>query len=127
MDARAKRRAAKADRMEKFARALAQARQARGLTQGALAELVDVTQSAVSGWEACKYLPDDPVDVFDLETALKVPRGYLSQHLGYGPLTVRRDPPVDLEVAIEASPLLGKIEKSALAGLYRQFIASHAP
>jgi transcriptional regulator with XRE-family HTH domain len=129
LDNRADRLAAKKQRMEAFGRGLAQARKAKGLTQGQLAERSGVTQSAVSGWEAAKYLPDDPTDVFELERVLKVPVGFLSQHLGYVPRNRRSDPANDVETAIEESPLLTKVQKTMLVGAYRDFVNArmHGP
>lgn len=126
LDARADRQAAKKQRTEAFAKGLAQARKAKGLTQEQLAERAGVTQSAVSGWEAAKYLPDDATDVFELEHALEVPAGFLSQHLGYGPLGLRSDVPGDVESAIDANPLLSTVQKTMLAGAYRDFVNARA-
>lgn len=118
--------AAKQARREAFGRALIQARQKRDMNQEELADALAVSQGSVSNWEHGKNLPNDPIDIFEIEQAVDVPPGFLSQHLGFAPLNLRRDPPPDVEAAIAANPLLTKIEKAALAGLYNQLVTSHA-
>src|SRR6266508_1731516 len=67
-----------------FGRQLAAARKERGLSQRALAELVDVRQTAVTQWERGATTPRND-HVFALERALRLPPGALARYLGFGP------------------------------------------
>lgn len=120
------RESAKQARRDAFGRALIQARLARDLSQEALAALLGVTQGSVSNWENGRNLPDDPTDVFDIERALEVPAGFLTQHLGYAPLGLRGDSPLDVEAVIASNPLLTKVQKTMLTGAYRDFVNSRS-
>lgn len=97
-----------------FADGLRDARQAAGLSQEALGELVGVTGSRVGQWESTH--PIDPEAVFALERALKLPGGRLSRHLGYVPAGE-----IDSDVvgAIEADPRLDDVGRGILIASYR--------
>lgn len=112
---------------QQFGKALAAAREARGLSQSQLGEkLGGVVQSAVSAWELGKNEPD-PATVFRMEEILECPPGHLSSFFGYLPMEARsalvhgfypRTPE-----AIEHDPDLTDYERGLLLALYREIRA----
>jgi transcriptional regulator with XRE-family HTH domain len=102
-----------------FARALARARKARGLSQSDVARAVGVTASAVSLWEADETSPR-PEIVAKLEAVLGLEDGELTRLLGYLPLGVQREATMSVIAALEADPSLTDEQRDLLAALYRQ-------
>ncbi len=102
-----------------FARALARARKARGLSQSDVARAVGVTASAVSLWEAGETSPR-PEIVAKLEAVLGLKDGELTRLLGYLPLGVQREATMSVIAALEADPSLTDEQRDLLAALYRQ-------
>lgn len=105
-----------ADRRQRWAESLIEARLARGVTQEQLAESLGLSQPAVAGWEKGGKVPEHDI-VFEIERVLKLDPGWLSQHLGYMPpeqtktTTTMRD-------AVEADPYLDDNEKRVVLDMY---------
>lgn len=71
--------------IHQYAKALTELLNTKGKSQTALAKELGVTPSTISNWSTAKNEPD-PQQVFRTETALGVPPGTLSRHLGYLPV-----------------------------------------
>lgn len=112
-----------------FKQALRQAREARGISQDALAKRLGFrAQSVASKWEdtegdQARKVPD-PDDVFALEAALELPPGSLSRHLGYLPLKVGSVPEVDAVAAIMTDDTVSS-QRPGLLALVRLARAEH--
>jgi transcriptional regulator with XRE-family HTH domain len=103
---------------EAFGCALADARKARGMSQIELANALGMSQTMISTWERGRGVPDTS-DAFALESALQLPPGGLSHHLGFVPAGTS-SPPSTVDAAIAADPLLDVADKRALHALYRE-------
>lgn len=100
---------------EGFSDALRQARERKGLHQDQLATALGLkSQSAVSGWESGKSLPQ-PEDVFRVESCLDLDPGTLSRHLGYVPAGELTP---GVEVAIRADDHLPPRLRDQLVAIY---------
>lgn len=105
---------------EVFGRALGQVMSSRGITQVQLAEMIGMTQSAVSGWTRGKAEPAAST-VFALERLLGVSPGFLSRYLGYLPIEAVSAVPT-IEDAIQHSSALDDDFKRMLLAVYRELI-----
>lgn len=107
-----------------FGHALSSVMRVRGMTQKALAAQLDgMAQSAISAWVNGDAAPLHEV-VFEVERILQVPGGFLSRHLGYGPVDGAL--PSSVLDAIDDDPLLDDVQRQALATLYRAFTGSRS-
>jgi transcriptional regulator with XRE-family HTH domain len=106
-------------RLRRFGEALAEARQARGVSQTGMGRLLGRTsQSTVSGWELGVAEPS-PLVVFAIEKALKLDPGFLSRHLGYAPVVEAAEPApaYDLVKAVVQHPTLDSFTKDILLAI----------
>lgn len=113
-----------ADRRRAFGDALAHAIAVRGLTQRSLAEHLGIAQSTTAAWKAGNAEPA-PETVFEIERALELPPGHLSQHLGYMPPgeTGRQS----FEEVVADDPLLSDTMKGSILAIYREFVENRRP
>lgn len=105
------------DREARFARAFRDTLEQVGLTQTRFAELMEVGQSTVSQWVNGRVTPR-PLEIFEIEHALGLPGGTLSQHLGFVPVGVTSDR-AGFAATVRDDPLLMPEEKSGLLAYYR--------
>lgn len=86
------------------------------LNQSTLAAAAGVTQGMVNAWLQGQVQKPDLDKVADVERALDLAPGFLTQHLGWVPHKDGR--PIDVKSAVEADPLLDRVDKDAMRGLY---------
>lgn len=106
-------------RRQAFGLALAHARKAAGLTQGALGQAVGYEQGSVTGWERGRTEPD-PFVAAKLEEAVGVRPGTLTRKLGYLPLSATEPgEPITVTDAILADSTLDDDGRTAMLSTYR--------
>jgi transcriptional regulator with XRE-family HTH domain len=112
---------------EVFRRALRQAREDCGLSQRALAKVIDVSAGAVWQWERNEggTLPRPEVTI-RLEQALKLEPGQLSRLLGYLPATTEPVLTTGVVEAARTDPRLGDSERELLIAVYRELVRQSA-
>lgn len=108
--------------LKAFGEALGSSMQVRGIAQRSLAEMLEVSQGAVSGWVTGTMEPA-PATVFRVEQALELPAGHLSKHLGFLPLTVTRTV-VSVEESILNDPDLDLRLRRSMIAMYRAAVGS---
>jgi transcriptional regulator with XRE-family HTH domain len=106
-----------------FGHALREALTRGGLRQSDLAELLDTTQSAVSGWISGKFAPSADT-VFLAEEVLGMHPGGLSRFLGYLPLAATSTDPV-VEDVIGQSELVDAEAKKMMITVWRAMVDQH--
>lgn len=105
-------------RRRAFGTALAEAMSVRQMTQQELAELLGVTQSAVSAWRTAEAEPG-PAIVFACERAIGTGPGMLSRHLGYYPPEALKGA-TSVEEAAKRDELLDDAGKRAVIAVWRE-------
>jgi len=108
------------DQLAAMGAAVSSARQAAGMSQGALGATVGIGQGQVSAIENGAREMTLPQEVFAIETALGLPAGALSFHLGYMPVGAT---PPSVEAGIAADDTLDDAQKNLVAA-YLAFIRS---
>ena len=91
------------------------------VSRGQVAQILGVTEAAVSYWLAGQRVPD-PDTVFALERLLGCAPGELSRHLGYVPAEAHKTPQ-DVVAAVQACGL-SRESKERVIDLYR-FLRHH--
>lgn len=115
----AKKRPTLEERRAAFGEALRAAMANAGVTQDDFAAELGKAQAAVSAWVTGRSAPDDPMDVFDIERALKLAPGSLSRFLGYLPI----DAVVvtaNFDAVLDADPFLDADSRQAISLVYEQ-------
>lgn len=102
-------------RVKAFGAALAKARLRADMSQSALGTAIGTPQSTISSWERGESRPYAET-VFQLEAALKLAPGSLSQILGYMPLG--EVPPCTVQSAVIADPTLDPYKGQLLLAIY---------
>jgi transcriptional regulator with XRE-family HTH domain len=103
-------------RLAAFGSALLEVRTSLRLSQTDIARDLNVTQSAVSGWESGKYAPG-PAEVFALEVRLGLAPGALSHTLGFLPLG--KSTQCTVETAVAADERLTDHHRAVVLACYR--------
>lgn len=116
-----------ATKARNFGKALASAREGRGMSQGMLADLLGKSQGGIGMWETGASVPATPEDLFEVEEALELDPGSLSRHLGYVPATLAGNPRVgrgraDVVAAITSDPRLTTSNRRVLVNVYQEFV-----
>lgn len=108
-----------------FAEALVRHREALGLSQGAFAQALNLSQSAVSQWEMGRSSPL-PGTVFAIEALLELAPGTLTRTLGYLPVpkrgVSRAVGKANFVTAVEEDPRLDNRARRMLLAMYRELV-----
>lgn len=96
-----------------------QAMRASMFSQDGLGEVIGKPQSTISSWERGEAEPP-PHMVFAIEQACGKAPGSLSYALGYVPVGTDPNAWIDVELAIQACPMLTTDERLVLSALFRR-------
>ena len=113
----------RADMRKQFGKSLRSRRELLGMTQGYLAEQIDVVQTMVSNYENGAYEPP-PDTVFHLERLVRAKPGELSRFFGYVPSGIRSMPKSGALDAILTDPSLDERATEAMVQLYGTLASS---
>lgn len=105
-------------RRRKFGEALRDAMRVKDVTQEELAERIQQSQPAVSGWINGTNAPKTVEIAFEIERALGVDPGSLTVHLGYLPPEALKTV-ASFEGVLLADPALTADEKEMLLAAYK--------
>lgn len=108
-----------------FGAALEEAMMMRNIGQTELAKLVGTNQGQVSQWVYGKYAPV-PRTVFQIEEALGLPPGWLSQHFDYYPRTALARTETDIDTAVMECKEFSGTERQAILAVMNSFRAMRA-
>lgn len=104
-----------------FKQVLQQARADAGLSQRALAQLLNVSGATVALWETGETAPRVEMTA-KLEKALEVEAGTFARLLGYLPMGVQTDAMISVLEAIKADKKLEESDRALLATMYREIL-----
>jgi len=109
-------------RVAAFANALRDRLADSGMTQAELgSRLKGMSQTTVSHWVAGNRVPS-PMQVFEIERALRLEPGDLSRHLGFLPNSAV--PTMTVEEAVSSDPKLNSQQRRGLVAVYRAWSES---
>lgn len=113
---------ARARDRSRLGKAIYDTRTAAGISQGDLADAIEVAQPRISDWEAGQPEVERALDVLAaIEEACERPRGHILKRAGYV------EDITDARTAIIDDPLLDAAAREAVLGVYEVFLRRSYP